>query len=199
MKKLFTKALAVAFALTTLYSVIPFQSACSEIPDEVFRLHILANSDSDDDQQLKLRVRDKVLEVGKELFSKATSKALAEKTVSENLDKIQTAAQETVRALGYDYDVRAELKNMYFSTRYYEDYTLPSGMYDALRITIGSGKGHNWWCVMYPSLCVSSVKERDEKAKEAFDEGEYEVVRHEKQEYKFKIVEIYEKIVSFFR
>ncbi|MEE1171946.1 MAG: stage II sporulation protein R [Ruminococcus sp.] len=199
MKKLFTKALAVAFALTTLYSVIPFQSACSEIPDEVFRLHILANSDSDDDQRLKLCVRDKVLEAGKELFTQASSKTFAEETVAKNLDMIRNAALDTVRSLGYDYDVKAELKNMYFSTRHYEDYTLPSGMYDALRITIGSGKGHNWWCVMYPSLCVSSAQERDQKAMEAFDEGEYDIVRREKHEYKFKIVEIYEKIASFFR
>ena len=87
---------------------------------------------------------------------------------------------------------------MYFTTRYYDNYTLPSGMYDALRITIGNGKGHNWWCVMYPTICVSPVEEKDEKAKEAFEEKQYDIVTNTKLQYKFKIVEIFEKICSCF-
>lgn len=199
MTKLFVKALGVAFALTVIYSTIPFQAACGEIPDEVFRLHIVANSDSDEDQQVKLRIRDKVLEAAGELFEFAGSKEYAEKIAEENLDKFKEAAASVLNESGFSCGVKAELAKMYFPTRYYEDYTLPSGMYDALRLTIGEGKGHNWWCVMYPSLCVAPSNERDEEAKKVFSDSEYDLVKHEKQEYKFKIVEIYEKIVSFFR
>ena len=87
---------------------------------------------------------------------------------------------------------------MYFNTRYYENYTMPAGMYDALRITIGSGKGHNWWCVMYPSICISSAIDNDEKVEKTFSENQQEIVRGNEYEYKFKVVEIFEKIVSFF-
>ena len=86
----------------------------------------------------------------------------------------------------------------YFTTRHYENYTLPSGMYDALRITIGEGKGHNWWCVMFPSLCINTKTDGDKKTKETLGNREYDLVKNEKQEYKFFIVEFFEKIRSSF-
>ena len=196
--KLLIKSACVAFVLTVIYSVIPFQAQCSEISDEVFRLHILADSDEEADQNLKLKVRDRVLEYTQNLFSSAQSKEEAETAVSDNLQSIANVAYSEVLSNGYAYPVKAEITNMYFTTRYYENYTLPSGMYDALRITIGSGKGHNWWCVMYPSICVSSPEHQDDKAKEALSSEQYDIVKNEKTEYKFKIVEIFEKICSMF-
>lgn len=196
--KLFIKSACIAFVLTVLYSLIPFQAQCTEISDEVFRLHILANSDSDDDQNLKLKVRDRVLEYTQSLFEQAQSKEEAETLISNNLQSIADVAYDEVLENGYSYTVDAEITNMYFTTRYYENYTLPSGMYDALRITIGEGQGHNWWCVMYPSICISSSEAQDERAKDVFDEQQYNIVKNEKYEYKFKIVEIFEKICSFF-
>ena len=83
---------------------------------------------------------------------------------------------------------------MHFGTRCYESYTLPAGMYDALRITIGNAKGHNWWCVMYPSICISTVDEGKSRAKNALSDDEYSVVTDEKVEYKFFIVELFQKI-----
>ena len=168
--KIFIKSACIAFVLAVIYSMIPFQSECSQISDEVFRLHILANSDSDFDQNLKLKVRDKVLCFTQSLFESAKSKEEAEKVISENLQSIADVAYAEVLNNGFDYSVKAEITNMYFSTRYYDNYTLPSGMYDALRITIGEGKGHNWWCVMYPSICISSESEKDSKAREVFDQ-----------------------------
>lgn len=196
MLKRFITAACVAFALAVIYSVIPFQANCSAIYNDVFRLHILANSDSESDQALKLKVRDKVLETTKELFNSAESKEQAERLVSENLQTIANTAYREVLNNGSTYKVTARITKMYFTTRRYKNYTLPSGMYDALRITIGSGKGHNWWCVMYPSLCVSP--QPDEDAKRALDQNEYEVVHDEHTEYKFKIIEFFEKIRSFF-
>lgn len=196
--KLFIKSLCIAFVLTVIYSVIPFEAECREISDEVFRLHILANSDSDEDQTLKLKVRDRVLEYTEELFNLAKSKEEAKTAVADNIENIRLAAQQEVYDNGYSYDVKAEITNMYFNTRYYEYYTMPSGMYDALRITIGKGEGHNWWCVMYPSICIAASTEADEKARETFSDSQYEIVDGNEYQYKFKVVEIFEKICSFF-
>ena len=186
--KLIIKSACIAFVLTVIYSMIPFRTECKEISDEVFRLHILANSDEDYDQQLKLKVRDKVLLYTESLFEKARSKEEAENLISNNLQDICNTAQKEVTDNGYDYTVTAQITKMYFTTRTYESYTLPSGMYDALRITIGSGEGHNWWCVMYPSICISSEKSQDEAARETFNDNQYDIVKNEKYEYKFKIV-----------
>lgn len=196
--KLFLKSLCVAFVLTVIFSMLPFETECKEISNEVFRLHILANSDAESDQELKLKVRDKVLEYTESLFENSHSKEEAENAVSDNLQEICNVALKEVRNNGYDYGVTAEITNMYFTTRYYDSYTLPSGMYDALRITIGSGEGHNWWCVMYPSVCISTEENQDKAAKEALNENQYNIVKNEQYEYKFKIVEIFEKICSYF-
>lgn len=191
---LIIKSAVIAFVLTVIYSVIPFQAVCAEIPNDVFRFHILANSDSEEDQVLKLKVRDKVLEKTKILFDTANSKSDAEEFVKANLETIEKIAQNEVYKNGYNYPVKAEVVNMHFDTRYYEGYTLPSGMYDALRITIGNAKGHNWWCVMYPSICISTVDEGKSRAKNALSDDEYSVVTDEKVEYKFFIVELFQKI-----
>lgn len=191
---LLIKSAIIAFVLTVIYSVIPFQAVCAEIPNDVFRFHILANSDSEKDQALKLKVRDKVLEKTKILFDTANSKSDAEEFVKANLETIEEIAQNEVYKNGYNYPVKAKIVNMHFDTRYYESYTLPAGMYDALRITIGNAKGHNWWCVMYPSICISTVDEGKDRAKNALSDDEYSVVTDDKVEYKFFIVELFQKI-----
>lgn len=196
--KLLIKSLCIAFVLTVIYSVIPFQTECEQISTEVFRLHILANSDSEEDQALKLKVRDALLEYTDKLFDDAKDRNDAENIAKENIETLQSVAQNTVYKNSCNYTVNAEVVKMYFNTRYYENYTMPAGMYDALRITIGSGKGHNWWCVMYPSICISSAINNDEKVEKTFSENQQEIVRGNEYEYKFKVVEIFEKIVSFF-
>ena len=192
------RAAITAFILTVIFSMIPFQANCSDISDEVFRLHILANSDSDKDQSLKLRVRDKVLSHTEALFNSAKSKQEAEQLVSDNIQTIADIAAKEIFDNGYNYSVKVQIVKMHFSTRRYENFTLPAGMYDALRITIGEGRGHNWWCVMFPSLCISSPADSEEKAKEVFSNGEYEVVKNEKTEYRFFIIECFETISSWF-
>ncbi len=194
--KLFLKAACAAFLLTVLFSLLPFQAACADLPRDVFRLHILANSDSEDDQALKLHVRDRVLRYTEQLYARASSKEDAEKLTAAHLQAIADAAAEEIQARGYTYPVKAELVNMYFTTRQYDSFTLPPGKYDALRLTIGEGKGHNWWCVMFPSLCVGS--QPDSKAKQALSGGEYNVVKNEKHVYKFFIVELFENICHSF-
>ena len=194
----FIKAACVALILTVLFTMIPFQAACSDISDSVFRLHILANSDSEADQNLKLKVRDRLLEYSQTLFEKAKTKEEAEMLIADRLQELADVASSEIAQNGFEYPVRAEITRMYFTTRHYENYTLPSGTYDALRVTIGEGKGHNWWCVMFPSLCINTDVDGDRKTKEALGEQEYDVVKNEKREYKFFIVELFEKIRSSF-
>lgn len=195
--KIFVKSVCIAFILTVIYSVIPFQAECTRLPDDVFRLHIIANSDSEADQSLKLKIRDEVLKFTCAIYQNADSKESAESLTKENISEIEKIADRVIKENGYNYSANASVTNMYFDTRHYDDYTLPSGKYDALRITIGEGKGKNWWCVMYPSICISS-ESADDKAKEVFDDEEYNIVKNEKFEYKFKIVEIFEYFCSFF-
>ncbi len=191
------KAFTVAAILTILFSMIPFQAKCNSVSKEVFRLHILANSDSKEDQSLKLKVRNAVLNYTENLYNKAKSFENAEKLTSENLQSIANIAQKTVFDNGYNYRVQAEIRNMYFNTRYYDNVTMPSGNYEALRITIGKGQGHNWWCVMYPSLCIGTSTNYEALQENTTDE-EYEIMTKGNYEYRFKIVEIFEKICSFF-
>jgi stage II sporulation protein R len=95
--------------------------------------------------------------------------------------------------------VTAEITNMYFNTRRYDGYTLPAGRYDALRVRIGKAEGHNWWCVLYPGICLSAAEERDRQAREGFDSGEYEVIHNEPYSYRFKAVEWLEYLHDLFR
>ena len=195
--KLFLKAFTVATILTILYTMIPFSAECSSVSNEVFRLHILANSDSACDQNLKLKVRDAVLDYTKNIYKNADSITNAEKLTDENLQKIADKAKKVVEKNGYNYSVKAQIKEMYFDTRYYGSITMPSGKYKALRITIGKGEGHNWWCVMYPCVCVGASTNYN-SLKENTTDKEYSIMVNGDYKYQFKIVEIFQKICSFF-
>lgn len=195
--RLFTKSLCVALILTMLFSVLPFEASCQEIRKDVFRLHILANSDTDKDQNLKLKVRDAVLEYTEKLYKNSNTKEEAEILTSKNLQNIANVAKQVIVDNGYNYNVTCQIEDVYFNTRTYENVTMPSGTYRALQIKIGDAKGKNWWCVMYPTLCVGAstdYKALDDK----LNDKEYDTLVNEKTQYKFKIVEIYERIVSFF-
>lgn len=159
-------------------------------------MHILANSDSAEDQALKLAVRDRILTLEESLLSETDSLDAAEATVFHQLEAIRTEAQEEVRRQGYDYPVEAEMVHMYFSTREYESFTLPAGWYDAVRITIGSGEGKNWWCVLYPPLCLPAA---EAKPSDVLSSEQAEIVcNQEKYEYGFALVELLERFRNFF-
>ena len=164
-------------------------SAGKQIRTETLRLHIIANSDSEADQALKLKVRDRILEVTGELFAEAKGKTEAEALAQISLDDIKSAAEEVIAKEGKDYPVAAEITKMWFETRSYEGFTLPAGDYDAVRIIIGAGEGANWWCVMYPQLCVPGAEGAEEKYGENSD-----FVKGGKYEIRFAVVELYEKI-----
>ncbi|MGN1339854.1 MAG: stage II sporulation protein R [Oscillospiraceae bacterium] len=136
-----------------------FARECEEIPQEVLRLHIPANSDSDYDQSMKLAVRDYVLEEYGAQLAGCDSVEEAADRVRTLLPEIEKSCTDYLAQQGADYGAKAELTEMYFTTRQYDEVTLPAGEYQALRITLGSGKGHNWWCVMFPALCIPLASE----------------------------------------
>lgn len=176
------------------------------ISEKIIRLHVLANSDEESDQALKLKVKDAVVEEFGKVFASAGNKVDAEKLIEENFDNIRKVALNVIREEGYDYDVHVYLKECMFPTKVYKDLTFPAGMYEALRIDIGTAEGKNWWCVMYPPLCfvdqTYSVVPEDSKKQleDILTTREYESLltdQSTKITYRFKIVEIIEDIVNY--
>lgn len=196
MKK-YISILIVSVICAALLLSMPFFNSCAELSEDVLRVHILANSDSAADQSLKLSVRDRVVSECSAYYDGCSGKAEALDITRDHLSEIERIASSEIRRRGFRYPVRAEVGEMYFNTRYYDDFTMPAGWYDSLRLTIGEGEGRNWWCVMYPSLCVGAACE--EKMREQLDGGEYRVVTADKFDYRFKIVEVFEDIAGWFR
>ena len=152
-------ALLLGVALAALLGAW-LDSSQSALADQVIRLHVLANSDSEADQALKLEVRDRVLEVAESYFQPGATRDETEAILRDHLEELAAAGAETVGAAGYDYPVTASLEeNYWFPTKEYTDFALPAGESTALRIGIGEGGGHNWWCVVFPPLCLGSVTE----------------------------------------
>lgn len=153
-----------------------------DISEKVLRFHVLANSDDEADQNLKLAVRDAVGSYMQKKLAGVDDLEECEQIVNGNLDQIREVAAETIAQNGYDYDVTAELEYTSFPVKSYGSYTFPAGEYEALRVVIGEGKGHNWWCVMYPNMCFSGSmyevvdEQAGEKLREVLTTEEYEKV-----------------------
>lgn len=194
--KIFMKILVSSFVIAVLLSAVPFKSTCEQLEQDVLRLHILANSDSVADQTLKLKVRDEVLAQVSPLYINALSKDEVISITRDNLTLIENIATDTILSSGYDYTVDAKIKSMYFDTRYYDDFTMPAGVYDTLEITLGKGDGRNWWCVMYPTLCVGASTK--ESMQQDLSDDEYTLITSDELQFRFKIVEYFEKISSLF-
>ena len=174
-----TLMIVAALALTSGAVALHTQS---QLAEKVVRLHVLANSDSEADQALKLKVRDAVLEQATETLRGADSQAEASRRLTDILPELEETARAVITANGYDYGVRAELAETSFPTKEYDGFALPAGEYLALRVLIGEAAGQNWWCVLYPSLCFTNatcaVVDEDGKKelKEALSAEEYEMV-----------------------
>ena len=195
------KAICLGLILAVLVSFTGFATQCEDIPDRVLRLHILANSDSEEDQELKLKVRDRIVTESAGLFDQVTDRESARAVVEKNMDALREAAQDEVYRQGYSYPVSMELTHMYFTTRVYGETALPAGYYEALRVTIGAGAGHNWWCVIFPAMCLP-VAEESQELDGVLNEEQMEIVEEGESaqyEIKFKALEWYEQIVDWFR
>ncbi|WP_461811741.1 stage II sporulation protein R [Faecalimonas sp.] len=153
-----------------------------KLAEEVLRFHVLANSDSKEDQKLKLKVKEDILVYLKQKLPNARSVEEAKKWTGSHEKDLEQVAEKRIREEGYFYSVKAKLTESYFPQKTYGDVTFPAGKYEALRIKIGRAKGHNWWCVLYPNLCFIDAtnaivpKKSKLKLKSVLDEEEYEMV-----------------------
>lgn len=204
LKRTTSAVMAAGLILTILISnagsIIQDGRRLDGLRGRVLRLHILANSDSEEDQRLKLLVRDELLRRG--YFSGAADLSEAEAIAQERLADIEDTAEDVLRENGCTDRVTAELETTDFTDRVYGDITMPSGEYKALRIKIGKAEGHNWWCVMYPPLCIpAACGSEDEEAdfaedesaeEEYFDDEELDILKKPKK-YKVRFA-IWDKI-----
>lgn len=180
-----------------IISCISFENDCEDIRQSVLRLHVIASSDTTEDQQLKLKVRDALLEKGADIFTENDSLIMAEEKVENSLDVLKETAESTVKELGYTYPVAVQLTESYFPTRQYENITLPAGTYNAVKVIIGEGEGKNWWCVMFPPLCLPAASENEAKLSDVLNEKGMDIVTGEKKyEVRFWIVEKYQELVK---
>lgn len=173
-----------------------------EVADKLIRFHVIANSDSEEDQALKLKVRDKIIDKMSIKLESVESLDDAREILNSSIEEVNSIAKEVIAEEGFDYDVKTMLSNENFPDKIYGDYIFPQGNYEAYRVIIGSGEGQNWWCVMFPPLCfvdeskntVDSSKLEDSiKSIESEDEHNNE---NNKVIYKFKIIEVFNKIFN---
>ncbi|MGI5962856.1 MAG: stage II sporulation protein R [Lawsonibacter sp.] len=139
----------------------------TELAQQVIRFHVIANSDQEEDQALKLAVRDRVLEQAQALYPKGATLEQARQALEEHLGALEDAGRAVVEEWGCDYPVSAQMTECWFPTKEYQDFALPAGEYTALRIVIGEGEGQNWWCVAFPPLCLGAASQTVEEATQA--------------------------------
>lgn len=196
--------LVAGLILTGIYITASAVGEANKVKNSVLRLHVVANSNSAEDQELKLKVRDAVLKSTEKLFAKTKSREEAIKAASDNTDIIKEAALKVIHSNKYNYDVNISVGRQYFPTKTYEGgFRLPAGEYDAVKVVIGNGEGKNWWCVMYPPLCFSGSVKKSNKAKleDVLKDDEIKFVSYpapSEIEVKFKIAEVIGEIKNFF-
>ncbi|WP_427337808.1 stage II sporulation protein R [Caloranaerobacter sp. DY30410] len=173
--------------------------------NNLIRFHVIANSDSPEDQQLKLKVRDRIINEMNSKFEKVSSLGESKKIILDNLDTIEYIAKKQIREAGKNYDVNVQFGEYDFPTKSYGNFTLPAGKYQAVRVVIGEGKGKNWWCVMFPPLCFIDIthgitnSKIKQELKGVLTEEEYNMIINANNErevplkLKFKVVELLEK------
>ena len=185
---------AILFGLifTIILSLSRFNASCEDMRENILRIHIIANSDSNTDQAVKLKVRDALLKECSELFLNCNSLEIAEEKAKENTDNFKDISDRVLKENGFSYLSKAKIGKSFFDTREYKDFTLPAGYYNSLIITLGKGDGHNWWCVIYPSVCIGGSGEKLDKS---ISKKSSQIAENPKKyKIKFKAVEIYEKL-----
>lgn len=187
----------IALIICCALNISAFSRQCDSIRGKMLRMHVIANSDSEADQDLKLKVRDAVLTVGKEIFDGSVTADEAEEKITPHIEDLKSRALEVIKNEGYNYDVKIIVQKEYFATRTYENsVTLPAGYYTAVKVIIGEGAGQNWWCVMFPPMCLPAADAECEISDVLSDEETEIVTGTEKYKFKFKIVEIFESLLK---
>ncbi len=201
MKKTIRKniELGVLFGLVCaiVLSFARFEAQCVELRQSVLRLHIVANSDESHDQNLKLAVRDQILKNSTEIFKDCNTVEDAIVAANINIENINQIANSVIEQNGFDYKAKVSVGNRYFETREYDDFTLPAGTYKSLIVDLGAAEGKNWWCVVFPCVCVPLSKEAS--LSDSVSQSAAQTA-HNAQNYqiKFKTIEIYEDIKKIF-
>lgn len=192
-------ALLIGLALSLLWGTWADRTQ-QELSEKVLRLHVLANSDSAEDQALKLKVRDSVVEKAAEILAGCHDRESAEQRLTEALPELEEAARKRIAAEGESQRVTAELRPTRFPTREYESFTLPAGEYLALRVVIGEGAGHNWWCVVFPPLCAETTSDLSQTAMAAgLTEDDIALITEsDGYQLKFKAVELWGRLKAYF-
>lgn len=189
------------FIVYILLSVFSYSNAVStDISNSVFRLHVIANSNSNEDQNLKYLVRDELIKYMNSICKNISSKEEAIKIANDNKNEFYTIAKKVIQDNGFNYDVNIDIGNFSFPTKTYGDISLPAGFYDALKVEIGSSSGQNWWCVMFPSLCFVDIsngvvpEESKESLQNNMEEENYNLISSDTFEFKlkFKLIELFE-------
>ena len=204
--KIFKRIILVISLLLIYIAISAFSyvaAVSNDISESVFRLHVIANSDSEEDQNLKYIVRDNLIKYMNTLTQNMSTKDDAIKIAKEHEQDFRDIAIKTIRDNGYDYDVKVEIGNCYFPTKYYGDISFPAGYYDALKVEIGESAGQNWWCVMFPPLCFVDMStgivpdESKQTIKEQLSEEEYAIINEKNNpniNFKFKLIELFSKL-----
>lgn len=197
--KIWELSLVTALTVAMLFGAVTAKGQ-QELADKVVRLHVVANSDSDEDQALKLKVRDAVLEDMDTLLESVDDRAEAVALIEANLDKIAKTAGAEIAENGKSYSVTARIAKEEFPTREYDTFSLPAGVYTSLRVTIGEAEGRNWWCVVFPPLCKTSAME-DLSEEAGLTKGEVSFITGEAEGYevRFKTLEILKAIRAWFK
>ena len=201
-KYLLLSFVLIAFITLSAYS---YSYAVNEnLSNNVFRLHVIANSDNEEDQNLKYKVRDELIKYMETLTTSSNTKEEVIQIANNHLEDFKTIAENVIKENGFDYDVNVEIGNFSFPTKQYGDISFPAGFYDALKVQIGEAKGQNWWCVMFPPLCfvdvTSGVVPEESKAnlEENLGQEEYDIISNDEDseiiDFKFKIVEFFENL-----
>ena len=198
---MYKRLLIVAFAiigLCTVLTVMPIHGE-AEIYDSVLRLHVIANSDSTADQKIKLLVRDEILKVSEDMFSNCKSREEAQSKAIENIYLFEDVARKTVIENGYDYPVSITLSNEEYPAKNYESCCFPAGEYLSLRVMIGNAEGQNWWCVLFPPMCIGAASTSDAYAEVGLTGEQYHMITQTddpKYKIRFKLLESIEKAIE---
>ena len=188
------------FIYTSICALSYASNISTDISNSVLRLHVIANSDSKEDQDLKYKVRDCLIKYMNDICSNCKTKEEAIELVARYQNNFEQIALYTIKTEGYNYDVNINIGNFEFPTKQYGDISLPAGYYDALRVEIGEAKGRNWWCVMFPPLCFVDItsgivpEESKDKLQDNMNEEEYALISNNSSsdiKFKFKILEFF--------
>lgn len=192
MKKIEKSILVGLIFSIFISSLLPFCDKCGRLKKNIIRLHVIANSNSEQDQALKLKIKDNISCAIYKLLKNAKTKVVAKQIVYKNLNYISQLSKQEILNNGYNYDVNVTLTKSYFPTRKYDSFILPAGVYDSLKVIVGKGEGKNWWCVAFPPMC-SPMYSNKQHVQAILGKNELEVIEGP-YEYKFAIIEFLSNI-----